>query len=70
MPYNKPDRSPEWVKVSEIAFALGVDPRTVLRMIRRSELNVRAMKLDKGYLVHREDWQAEMERRRVVPVGA
>lgn len=70
MPYDKPETTPEWVKVSEVASQLGVDPRTVLRMIRRSDLTVRALKLDKGYLIHREDWQAEMERRRVVPVGA
>ncbi|WP_461712359.1 helix-turn-helix domain-containing protein [Streptomyces sp. DSM 41013] len=70
MPYDKPETTPEWVKVSEVAAQLGIDPRTVLRMIRRSDLTVRALKLDKGYLIHREDWQAEMERRRVVPVGA
>jgi hypothetical protein len=70
MPYAKPEITPEWVKVSEVAAVLGIDSRTVIRMIQRSELNMRALRLDRGHLVHREDWQAELERRRVASVGA
>lgn len=70
MPYAKPEITPEWVKATEVAAALGIDTRTVVRMIQRSELKMRALRLDKGVLIHREDWQAEMERRRVVPADA
>jgi excisionase family DNA binding protein len=70
MSHDKPEITPEWVKASEVAAVLGIDSRTVVRMIRRSELNMRALRLDKGYLIHREDWQAELERRRVVPADA
>lgn len=70
MPYAKPEITPEWVKVSEVAAVLGIDSRTVVRMIQRSELKMRALRLERGVLIHREDWQAELERRRVVSADA
>ncbi|MGV9227598.1 helix-turn-helix domain-containing protein [Streptomyces albogriseolus] len=70
MPYEKPEITPEWMKATEVAAVLGVDPRTVIRMIKRGDLKVRALEIGKSVRVHREDWQAEMERRRVVPADA
>jgi carbamoylphosphate synthase small subunit len=68
MPYAKPETAPEWIKATDAAAVLGVDTRTVVRMIQRSETQVRTVKLDRGVLIHREDWQAELDRRRI-PVG-
>lgn len=69
MPYHKPVLTPEWIRVTEVAAALDCDPRTVIRMIERGELKVRAIDFGKTARVHLGDWQAELERRRI-PVGA
>lgn len=70
MPYAKPDIAPEWVKISEVAATLGVDQRTVVRMIRRGDMKVRSVKLDRVHLIHRDDWHDELHRRIEVGVGA
>lgn len=70
MPYNKTAVKPEWMKVNEAAAAIGVDPRTVIRMIRRGELKVRALEFGNATRIHRGDWQAELDRRTAALVGA
>ena len=70
MPYSKPVITPEWIKVTEVAVVLDCDPRTVIRMIKRGELNVRAVEFGKTARIHRGDWNAELERRRVVAASA
>lgn len=69
MPYTKPEVDPEWIKATEVAATLDVDPRTVIRMIRRGDLKVRAIQFGKAVRIHRDDWNAELERRKVVSVG-
>ncbi|GAA3595128.1 helix-turn-helix domain-containing protein [Streptomyces osmaniensis] len=70
MPYSKPDIAPEWMKVNEVAAVLDVDPRTVIRMVKRGELNVRAIEFGKAIRIHRGDWQNELDRRAAALVGA
>lgn len=70
MPYSKPANiAAEWMKVNEAAAVLDVHPRTVVRMVRRGELNVRAMEFGNAVRIHRGDWQAELERRMSALVG-
>jgi hypothetical protein len=65
MPYSTPaDVEAEWMKVTEAAAQIGVDPRTVKAMLRDGRLEgVRAMQFDLATRIHRGDWQAELERR-------
>jgi len=64
MPYSTPSGiEAEWMKVTEAAALIGVDPRTVKAMIRDGRLKVRAMQFDLATRIHRGDWQAELERR-------
>lgn len=70
MSQKEPDVAPEWMRVTEAAAILDCDPRTVIAMIRRGELNVRTMQLGLASRIHRGDWQAELERRIAVGVGA
>lgn len=70
MAYSKPDIAPEWMKVTEAAAILGCDPRTIIRMIKRGELKVRAIEFGLAPRIHRGDWQAELERRIAAGVGA
>jgi excisionase family DNA binding protein len=71
MPYSRSsDVGSEWMKASEIAAILDVHPRTVVRMIRRGELQVRAIEFGKAVRVHRGDWKAELERRQIVAASA
>lgn len=72
MPYSKPKSTvpPEWMKVTEAAAELGCDPRTVISMIKRGELKVRAMHFGLVPRIHRGDWKAELERRIAAGVGA
>ncbi|RIH58191.1 DNA-binding protein [Streptomyces sp. SHP22-7] len=71
MPYSRPAVTPEWVRITQVAAVLGVDPRTVIRMLKRGDLkNVRAIELGKSVWVHRADWQAELERRQIVAASA
>ena len=70
MPYNKPDIEPEWIKVTEAAAVLGCDPRTVIRMIKRGDLKVRAIDFGLTPRIHRGDWKAELDRRIAAGVSA
>lgn len=70
MPYSKPDIQPEWMKVTEAAAVLGCDPRTVIRMIQRGELKVRAIDFGLAPRIHRGDWQEEIDRRIAAGVGS
>jgi predicted site-specific integrase-resolvase len=64
MPYSTPvGLEAEWMKVTEAAAQIGVDPRTVKTMLRDGRLNVRAMQFDLATRIHRGDWEAELERR-------
>lgn len=64
MPYSTPSSiEAEWMKVTEAAALIGVDPRTVKAMIRDGRLKVRAMQFDLATRIHRGDWDAELERR-------
>jgi predicted site-specific integrase-resolvase len=64
MPYSTPtDIESEWMKVTEAAAVIGVDPRTVKAMIRDGRLKVRAMQFDLATRIHRGDWEAELQRR-------
>jgi excisionase family DNA binding protein len=60
----------EWMRVTEAAALLDCDPRTVISMIRRGELKVRAMQFGLVPRIHRGDWQAEIERRVAAGVGS
>ncbi|QLJ06703.1 helix-turn-helix domain-containing protein (plasmid) [Streptomyces sp. NEAU-sy36] len=70
MPYSKPNTESEWIKVTEVAATLGCDPRTVIRMIKRGDLKVRAIEFGLAPRVHRGDWQAELDRRIAAGVSA
>lgn len=71
MPYSKQaDIASEWMKPSEVAAVLEVHPRTVVRMIRRGELQVRAIEFGKAVRIHRGDWKTELERRQIVAASA
>lgn len=71
MPYSKrADIAAEWMKVNEVAAVLEVHPRTVVRMVRRGELNVRVVEFGKVVRLHRGDWQQELERRISAPASA
>jgi predicted site-specific integrase-resolvase len=64
MPYSTPaDIESEWMKVTEAAAVIGVDPRTVKAMIRDGRLKVRAMQFDLATRIHRGDWENELKRR-------
>jgi hypothetical protein len=64
MPYSTPAGiESEWMKVTEVAAVIGVDPRTVKAMLRDGRLNVRAMQFDLATRIHRGDWEAELQRR-------
>lgn len=64
MPYRTPAGiEAEWMKVTEAAAVIGVNPRTVKAMIRDGRLRVRAMQFDLATRIHRGDWEAELARR-------
>jgi predicted DNA-binding protein (UPF0251 family) len=65
MPYSTPsDIEAEWMKVTEAAAQIGVDPRTLKAMLRDGRLKtVRAMQFDLATRIHRGDWEAEIQRR-------
>lgn len=64
MPYSTPTGiESEWMKVTEAAAVIGVDPRTVKAMLRDGRLQVRAIQFDLATRIHRGDWEAELERR-------
>lgn len=64
MPYSTPpDIESEWMKVTEAAAVIGVNPRTVKAMLRDGRLKVRAMQFDLATRIHRGDWEAELKRR-------
>lgn len=64
MPYSTPDVKAEWIKVTEAAAVIGVDPRTLKAMLRDGRLpNVRAIQFDLATRIHRGDWEAELARR-------
>lgn len=64
MPYNTSSNiEAEWMKVTEAAAVIGVDPRTVKAMLRDGRLKVRAMQFDLATRIHRGDWEAELQKR-------
>lgn len=71
MPYSSPSNSPsEWLKVTEAAAVIGIDPRTLKAMLRDGRLKVRTMQFDLATRIHRGDWEAELKKRITPPVGA
>ncbi|PSK47995.1 hypothetical protein B0E38_06472 [Streptomyces sp. 111WW2] len=71
MPYSSPSNSPsEWLKVTEAAAVIGIDPRTLKAMLRDGRLKVRTMQFDLATRIHRGDWEAELAKRITPPVSA
>jgi hypothetical protein len=71
MPYSSPSNSQsEWLKVTEAAAVIGIDPRTLKAMLRDGRLKVRTIQFDLATRIHRGDWEAELEKRITPPVGA
>jgi excisionase family DNA binding protein len=70
MPYKKPILSPDWIKSTEVAAQLGVDPRTVRAMVRDGRLKVRMVRFDQATRIHRADWETELAKRIQMPVSA
>lgn len=71
MPYSSPSNNPsEWLKVTEAAAVIGIDPRTLKAMLRDGRLKVRTMQFDLATRIHRGDWEAELAKRITPPVGA
>ena len=54
-------------KLNEIANALNVDPRAVIRLIFSGQLV--AYKVGKSYRIYESDFQNYLEQSRVVPTG-
>jgi len=70
MPYSSPSNSPsEWLKVTEAAAVIGIDPRTLKAMLRDGRLQVRTMQFDLATRIHRGDWEAELAKRISPPVS-
>ncbi|MDX2948870.1 hypothetical protein PV383_44005 [Streptomyces caniscabiei] len=71
MPYSSPSNSQsEWLKVTEAAAVIGIDPRTLKAMLRDGRLKVRTMQFDHATRIHRGDWEAALVERTTAPVGA
>jgi predicted site-specific integrase-resolvase len=71
MPYSTPSHiKPEWIKVTEAAAVIGVDPRTLKTMLRDGRLKVRTMQFDLATRIHRGDWEGELAKRIKAPVSA
>jgi len=71
MPYSTPPHiQAEWMKVTEAAAIIGVDPRTLKTMIRDGRLKVRTMQFDLATRIHRGDWETELAKRITPPVSA
>lgn len=70
MPYSTPPHvQAEWIKVTEAAAVIGIDPRTLKAMIRDGRLRVRTMQFDLATRIHRGDWETELARRIKQPVS-
>lgn len=70
MPYMPTNVRTDWIKVTEAAAVIGVNPRTVKAMIRDGRLKVRTMQFDQATRIHRGDWDAELEKRTSAPASA
>lgn len=70
MPYSKPAVEPDWMRITEAAVKLDCDPRTLIAMISRGELNVRAMRFGSSARIHRGDFDRELAKRVSVGVSA
>ena len=70
MPYSKTDVQPEWMRITDAAGLLDCDPRTLIRMINRGELEVRIIPLGKSARVHREDFDRELAKRASLGMSA
>jgi predicted site-specific integrase-resolvase len=69
MPYAKPDpEAAEWMKLSDAAGRIAVDPRTLISMIRDGRLDVRVMRFDTTTRIHKADFEREIKKR--IEVGA
>jgi excisionase family DNA binding protein len=70
MPYSKPIVQADWIRVTEAAALVDCDPRTLIRMINRGEMNVRAMRFGNTARIHRGDFDRELNKRVSVGVSA
>lgn len=70
MPYSKSTVTPEWIPVTDAAGILSCDPRTLIRMIKRGELEVRVMPFGKSARVHRGDFDREIAKRVSIGLSA
>jgi predicted site-specific integrase-resolvase len=71
MPYSPSSTTEsEWIKVTQAAAVIGVDPRTIKAMLRDGRLKVRTMQFDQATRIHRADWEKELAKRVSEPVSA
>lgn len=70
MPYSKPAVQSEWMRITDAAGLLDCDPRTLIRMINRGEMDVRVMPFGKSARVHRGDFDRELAKRVSLGVSA
>jgi excisionase family DNA binding protein len=63
MPYKKlPHVTPDFIRVTEAAARLGVDPKTVRNRLASGALPVRVLRLDGITRLHRKDFERYLER--------
>lgn len=64
MAYGKtlPPVTPDWMRVSEAAHRLRVDPKTVRNRLRAGTMPVRVIRLDRLMRLHRMDFERYLER--------
>jgi hypothetical protein len=70
MPYSTTSTQSEWIKVTQAAATIGINPRTLKAMLRDGRLKVRTMQFDQATRIHRGDWEAELAKRVSAPVSA
>ncbi len=70
MPYSTTSHvQSDWIKVTEAAAVIGINPRTLKAMLRDGRLQVRTMQFDLATRIHRGDWEAELAKRITPPVS-
>lgn len=63
MAVRKPLISADWIKLREAAAQLGCDPKTISNRIDSGKITgVRRIKMERVVRLHREDWEAYLER--------
>jgi predicted site-specific integrase-resolvase len=71
MPYSTSSNTEtEWIKVTQAAAVIGINPRTIRTMLKDGRLKVRTMQFDQATRIHRGDWEKELAKRVSEPVSA